>query len=1090
MPITLEDIQRERARRQETPDIAPPAEPVSAPPEPQAAPAGITLADIQAERQRRQGPTTSIGPMAFGAAQGVTDIASMLGQGLAQNVSPVSMQALPKTDILRRAVDYGVSKLPETAQGYIKPILGQENPLQPDRTQQYAKSILNKVGVPSKDLEPDTAAEQFVQRVVREVTGTVVGLPAIRALSAGAAVMPLGKQLLQEAGMGLAQGVGAATAQQIAPGSLPAEIAGQLAPNVLSLTRALVKNIGTRLVPDPETLRTQVTNSLKETMADLPQAERHVQQAAELTGEIPGFQPTLAEATRDPGLLALQRSQRVADPKLASRLTQQRIENIDALTDTLDEMFHGGEPGQLRTALGQRVAKEEERLSSIAARAKAKATEVAESTQARATRAQARISERVKLAQNNIQRATASLADEGIDATRAQELASTRARALYEDARKTFKTESRRLYENVDPDNVVMGPVGPLYDQASALESRALAQFDQKDLPRSLQDFKHSLSARAVKPAQPAERVGILASQGVPDDQLELQQFIRRKGGLNLGQASDINTEFESLIRRKDAGTTGLFRTHGGLSLQQMADAAAESGFLFEGDTVELLDAVRESMKHGKTYSFRNTTALGDPIDAAYLAGAGNQADASLRDVTVTLNDLQRLRSHVLRESRQLVGPDTGNQRRLLTDFRQMIEGRMETLAREQGHPDVLDALTQANQFYRQNVPKFATGAGERILRQRNGVYRTSNARVIREFLKTPEDAAQFVDGIGSRDAALSAVEQYMDAELYLRAVNPETGRLKIPQARQFLQDRDPMLRMFPELQERYQDIAGLERKAQRVEDAASRLGQRALRRVDQSEELQDAMRYAEDAEAFAQTRKARLAKDPGQAILANTLDNGGLAQIMQRQDANTQLMRLADQVQDNPDAKTAIARGMWEEFLRREGTRTGRDAISDNPILADKSLQNFLTRYGSTLQHIYGAEHVANLRKVANGLQIARAADRPPLQMGSPTAELLQSQKGFAASTGSEILGAMPMIGAKFRLMRFVGRQALHYIADKREGAINQLTQEMLYDPDISKTFAMLKDPKNAKAAGARLKAHLIMLGAENRFDDADRDE
>jgi hypothetical protein len=46
------------------------------------------------------------------------------------------------------------------------------------------------------------------------------------------------------------------------------------------------------------------------------------------------------------------------------------------------------------------------------------------------------------------------------------------------------------------------------------------------------------------------------------------------------------------------------------------------------------------------------------------------------------------------------------------------------------------------------------------------------------------------------------------------------------------------------------------------------------------------------------------------------------------------------------------------------------------------------------------------------------------------------------------------------------------------------------LYDPDVSKTFAMLRDPKTAQKAGTRLKAHMLMLGAETRFDDPEGEE
>lgn len=1038
-------------------------------PAPAAAPMPQAAAPAQAE--------TGIGPMAYGAVQGLADIAG----------------GIP--DLLVAGAEKGLSYLPDAIANPIRALTyGQETVEAPPVRQQMertAKHLLSKVGVPAEDLDPDTRMEQFVQRVVREVTGTVVALPAVRALSATARAASVGGEIA----MGTAQGVGAGLAQQVFPGSVTAEIAGQLAPNAAGLTRALAKNLGTRLVPDPDMLRAQVTNALRETTGDMAVAEQNLQRTLATQGAVPGLQPTLAEATGAPGLLALQRSQRAADPALASRLADRRMQNIDATTDTLDELFKGGDIDDVRGSLAGTQKRVQQRLQQRTETAQQRLATVQESAEARAVRSQARINERVTRAQGQIRDKTAQLVKGGdVDALDAQEIASMETRRLYEDARKTFRTESRRMYENVDPEDAVTGPVGQLYDQADEIARRGMLAFDQRDLPASLRDFDRSVKARATQPVRPKQMGLDEATVGMrPDDQLELQQFIRRQGGINLGAETDLGSEFEALVRNRETGTTGLFRKTGGLTPAQMAERAQEAGFTFEADKFELLDAIRESMKSGKTYSVRNSTAFGDPIDEAYMGADAAMVDpADLRDVDVSLTDLQSLRSHIMRDARSQTGPDAGNKRRLLNQFRQSVESRMESMAREQGRPDVMERLQSANRFYRQNINKFSTGAGERILRQRNGVYGTSNAHVIREFLKTPEDAAQFVDGIGNRESALEAIEQYLDADLYIKAVTEETGRLSVPKVQKFLRDRHPMMRMFPELRERYQDMAQIERKAQVTEDAAKRISQRATRRVSESEELIEAQERAAMAQASVQAQQQRLAREPGQALLKAELDNGGIAQIMGRSDSNRQLIRLADTMRDNPEARQGIARSMWTEFLRREGQRAGRDPITDNPLLNDKQLSNFLARYGSTLNHLYGAEHVASLRKVAEGLRVSRLADRrPPGQVGSDTAELLQGQSAFmqgAARTAFPI--SMPLGSLKLRLLRFAGRSALNYIHSKKEEALRTITQEILYDPDISKTFAMLREPQTAQKAGVRLKAHMLMLGAENRFDDPEGEE
>jgi hypothetical protein len=1080
MPVTLEDIQREREKR-----LADPAgtlfQPSPTPEVVQAAPAGVTLQDIQAERQRRASaapPEISKGPMLYGAVQGLADIAN-----LPETIS--SLVQLPQKGIQRllgRA-------LPESVRPPEQPLF--EPPKAGPALERQARAILNKVGIPAEDLDPDTRTEQFIQRVVREVTGTIVGLPAVRALSAGARALPLARHLAGEVGMAAAQGTGAAIAQQVAPGNLPAEIAGQLAPNAAGLVRALAKNIGTRIVPDPDTLRKQVTLALSETMGDPQQAERNLQQTLNVQGAVPGLQPTLAEATGAPGLIALQRSQRAADPALAGRLTEQRHRNIDTVTDTLDEMFQG-DAEAVGPALERTQARVQRRLAERTQRLQARAQTVQEAAEARVTRAQARINERVEKAQGAVREQTAQLV-KGADreALDVQEVASMEARRLYEQSRRTFRTEARRAYENVDPEDKGIGIVGKLHDRVEDIARRSMLAFDQRDLPASLRDFQRSVKARATQPVRPVQIPESTLSM-LPDDQLELQQFIRRQGGINLSAETDLRGEFEALTRNRETGTSGLFRLSGGLTPQQMAERAREAGFLFDDDKFELLDSMRESMKTGKSYSVRNATAFGDPIDNFYMtADEIDLPPETLRDVDVSINDLQRLRSHILRDARAQTGPDAGNRRRILGQFREAVESRMEEIARESGHPDIYQRLEAANRFYRQNINKFSTGAGERILRQRNGRYGVSNAEVIGQFLRTPEDAAQFVDGIGNRDDALAAIEQYLDAEVYLRAVDEKTGRIKTDKLQTFLRQRNPMLRMFPELRERYATMQTLEGKARFMEDKAKRVSQRVSRHVAESEELAEAQEKAASAAAREQLIQQRLAREPGQAILKNTLDNGGIAQMMGRSDANTQLIRLSDTLRDNPDARMGIGRAMWQEFLRREGQRAGRDPVTDNPLINDRQLDNFVRRYSTTLNHLYGAEHVSNLKKVAEGLRISRSADRPPVQMGSPTAELLQGQRSFlsgAARTAMPI--SMPVASLKLRLLRFAGRQALNYIQSKKEDALRQITEEILYDPDISKTFAMLRDPKTARQAGTRLKAHMLMLGADSRFDDPEQEE
>jgi hypothetical protein len=110
-------------------------------------------------------------------------------------------------------------------------------------------------------------------------------------------------------------GVGAGLAGEIAPGSQTAEVIGQVAggfaPTVLASTPTalalrLGKNIWGRVSPEAQTAaaRQSVADILG---PELQTAQPGIEAGQRLQQDIPGFQPTLAEATGSPALVATQR---------------------------------------------------------------------------------------------------------------------------------------------------------------------------------------------------------------------------------------------------------------------------------------------------------------------------------------------------------------------------------------------------------------------------------------------------------------------------------------------------------------------------------------------------------------------------------------------------------------------------------------------------------------------------------------------------------------------------------------------------------------------------------------------------------------
>lgn len=141
-----------------------------------------------------------------------------------------------------------------------------------------------------------------------------------------------GRATMGEVAAATGAGVGAGVAQEVAPDSVTAEIAAQLiggaAPSMLAQTpTAMATRIGKaavdRLSPQARTdaLTREVRRSVGNEMT--PEAEANLSQADRLRDEIPGFNPSLGEATGSPALIATQRD-------IEGRATGQDLESLVA----------------------------------------------------------------------------------------------------------------------------------------------------------------------------------------------------------------------------------------------------------------------------------------------------------------------------------------------------------------------------------------------------------------------------------------------------------------------------------------------------------------------------------------------------------------------------------------------------------------------------------------------------------------------------------------------------------------------------------------------------------------------------------------
>lgn len=150
-----------------------------------------------------------------------------------------------------------------------------------------------------------------------------------------------------------------------------------------------------------------------------------------------------------------------------------------------------------------------------------------------------------------------------------------------------------------DADDVVRRLGATDINQATtqlSAEGEALMQAGAEYVPKS--------AVRPPAPTLPGQLP--LTQQAGP----ELQQFIRKQGGIRLAD-EELQGEFAAVLRPKETRTTGLLNNKGGKTAQEIAESAAEQGFIDTPDKESLLAALRESVTEGRPVHARTGGAEG-----------------------------------------------------------------------------------------------------------------------------------------------------------------------------------------------------------------------------------------------------------------------------------------------------------------------------------------------------------------------------------------------------------------------------------------------------------------------------------------------
>lgn len=1077
--------------------------------------------------QRQFGTTPARPPLAGGDIGGGVIRATIGGplQGAMQTLG------LP-ADLLNLALQ-GAGALeqayPEVAQALVpgQPIISPETALAPQvpggtaDINRATRALMERAGInPADILDPQNGVERFAQSVIREATGAalpigVIGgmaklaqvparsIPALARLGQEGSVldllatMPLADLAQVQAMYGAAQGVGGEVGRGVggatfgqegeAPGLLIGQLLGSLSPDAVAKMARVVKAMpGTisRAFNRPDTVEREVQNLIRDTL--LSEGARPIQnleQAQDIQQAIPGMRPTLGQATGSPALLQTEASLAGRSPsaQVAREAQQAGTQRVlsEAAEQRVGQATQGADLGETRAALQAQRQAEEARIAQPAQQAEYELRQA----QDRAARMQQAGQRRVAMSQEQAIEEAKRLRTEGWTDGEIRATTGETVRRVLREERQKAQVASKKDYTAVDPMDIVLGNVDTTYDDLRQVAAQAVA--NGQPVPQQVQRTLKALETRAARHKGGIEDIKMTPDQErmAADADLELQSFIRRKGGIRMDE--ELPGEVRGLVSNRETGTTGLLNRNG-MSLDDMAQEAQQAGFIDGADKVELLDALRESQRTGKYYSVRNSMiddvfgeAFGAPEAVARTQGVALDP-GDIAQTPITFMEMHALRSKLLRAQRETQDPATAQ---VLSNSIAKIDRKMQVLAEESGDVGILDRYRTAQERYKRNVVPFMQGPSQEVLQRQNGVYKIPNEDVVARFwhttgMGTQADAQAFTQLLGNRQDAVDALTQYATNSLYLKAT--KDGVLDLAKADAWRKQNESLLAMFPEVEAQFNSARGMQQKVKDIEAAAVKLDTEHLEDVAGAEQ---ALKAAQKVESV---QRKQLDQHIVSALVGDNYQQRLETLMRSRKGDSTQeLLKMADAVKHDEQAGRGLIQGMWDAYNAQLPKNAKRIPESDLPVHNPEQLRRFVGEYAPILVQVGGPEFVRDLYTITQGMEIAqRQASGTGMDLARKLNEVHTGDRivrygipTAAVALGSKIAGVPGGI-AGLALSEGMRAWMLQGGA-KRAELVDRMLQQELFNPDVAKTLALMRQANvSPKQIVPRLYLHYLHLG------------
>lgn len=569
------------------------------------------------------------------------------------------------------------------------------------------------------------------------------------------------------------------------------------------------------------------------------------------------------------------------------------------------------------------------------------------------------------------------------------------------------------------------------------------------------------------------------------------------------------------------APAPGLFQRIDDLKAQHIAaqESGQVSGVAFPDQEIALF---RRALSQQADVEGALPIAAPASLEEALMAGSGLGAPEQTFDPTtaiVTLEQLQDLRSNLLRTMR-LRGPN-----RFSTEMLNAVNDASVGIAQQSGRQDIIEQYERARAWYRDEIPKYTTDAVRRIM-QRGQSFRDpltgqnvalAPAAVARQFWrKQPNIGAQaqameqFRSVVGDNQVAVNALTEHAIADFFTSGtINPRTGRINPADWRKWLSENQEALTvldtMQPNASQPLRDITSLhervEQFAQHAKATERRLqqaeaGKDPLIKAAQTDIVSTNAAYERFLQEAAIARDAEMKQITLNALGATSPDiEANVRSLVAENDPrqlrlNMEMLRQRVEQSPNPEQAMNGLRRLFHDAMIDKAQLSQFVEDPSSPQLTRQlspgKMQEFRETYKGAYAALYDRDHLKAIDDWIDLLAMIRRNRNIPTGFGTEQPDGMRITKELEVLLRTvQPTALVPLTRRVIRLgLMRLGKAGIEKLAERHDGAMAQLLNEQLFNPDIA---FWLNNLRNWKTKGPEMNirmvhAWMLKLGLEER--------